>query len=146
MRTTEPAPSGLRFVHPSLDTSGPGGLVCADTGRLELVGGDASVRQSLLLLLSTYPGERVMRPDYGCELLTLAFAQNDETTAGLAIHFVRQAVERFEPRARIVRLSATRPPAEPHVLEVVLEYLVRHSGTPDVLTVSIPLDGSRQEV
>jgi hypothetical protein len=49
------------------------------------LGGPDLIRQSLLLLLSTYPGERVMRPDFGCELLTLAFARNDDTTAGLAI-------------------------------------------------------------
>ena len=39
-----------------------------------------------------------MRPGYGCHLFRLAFAPNDDTTAGLAIHYVRQALERWEPR------------------------------------------------
>ena len=67
-----------------------------------MVEDDASIRQSLLLLLSTSPGERVMRPDYGCSLRRLVFAPNDDTTAGLAIHYVRQAVERWEPRVEIL--------------------------------------------
>src|SRR6476619_6728034 len=98
--------TGLHFVHPDFDAYASVGLIASGTGRLETVNGSELIRQSLLLLLSTYPGERVMRPDYGCELLTLAFARNDDTTAGLAIHYVRQAVERFEPRVRIIRVDA----------------------------------------
>lgn len=144
---------GLRFTHPDFDTGprdrGPGiagvparaGLVCTGTGRLEQVEGADLLRQSLLLLLSTYPGERVMRPDYGCELLTLAFATNDDTTAGLAIHYVRRAVERFEPRVKILAVDATRSADTPYRLDVVLEYQPRLGGPPESLTVGLPLMG-----
>ena len=43
-----------------------------------------SIRQAILLLFSTRPGERVMRPDYGCDIHRLVFSPNDDTTAGLA--------------------------------------------------------------
>ena len=76
------------------------------TGSLSMVDGDAAVRQALLLLLATTPGERLMRPQYGCHLNRLLFAPNDHTTAGLAVHYVRQAVQRWEPRAEIVSLDA----------------------------------------
>ena len=66
-----------------------------------MTSGPDAVRQSILLLLSTRPGERVMRPDNGCDLYRLAFAPSDDMTAGLAIHYVRQAVERWEPCARL---------------------------------------------
>ena len=69
---------------------------------------EASVRQAILLLLSTRPGERVMRPTYGCDLHRLVFSPNDDTTAGLAIHYVRQALERWEPRIEVIRLDAGR--------------------------------------
>ena len=134
--------SGLRFAHPDFDSFGSVGLLVSGTGRLERVTGAELLRQSLLLLLSTFPGERVMRPDYGCELLTLAFARNDDTTAGLAIHYVRQAVERFEPRVRIINVDATRSPEHPHRLDVVLEYQPRFGGPPESLGVGLMLDAA----
>lgn len=137
--------SGLRFSHPDFDAYGPVGLVCSGTGRLERVSGADLLRQSLLVLLTTFPGERVMRPDYGCELLSLAFARNDDTTAGLAIHYVRQAVERFEPRVRILTVDATRSADDPHRLDVTLEYQPRLGGSPETLNVGLMLDPGSEE-
>lgn len=139
--TATTKPRGLLFVHPDFDRGNETGLVCSSSGRLELVDGAALLRQSLLILLSTMPGERVMRPDYGCELLTLAFAPNGDTTAGLAAHFVRQAVERFEPRVRILQIHAGRSPESPHRLDVTLTYQPRLGGQPQDLRVGLPLNG-----
>jgi phage baseplate assembly protein W len=137
-------PTGILFAHPDFD-AGDSGLQCASSGRLELVTGADLVRQSLLMLLSTLPGERVMRPDYGCELLTLAFAQNDDTTAGLAVHYVRRAIERFEPRARILEITTSRRPESPFRLDITAKYVPRFGGEPQTLTVGLPLDGPHQE-
>jgi len=82
----------------------------------------ASVRQSILLLLSTIPGERVMRPDYGCELPPTDFLAERRTTAGFAIHYTRQALERWEPRIEITYLDASRNPDSPGQLDIELEY------------------------
>ena len=130
--------TGWRFGHPDLD-AGPAGLSIDATGRLDRVHDDDAVRQSLLLLLSTRPGERVMRPDYGCALASLLFATNDDTTAGLAIHYVRRAVERFEPRAEIVSVDAGPAPERPDLLDVVLEYRPRAGGPTEQITVTVPL-------
>jgi len=46
-------------------------------------------------------GERVLRPEYGCDLHRLVFSPNDATTAGLAVHYVRAALLRWEPRIEI---------------------------------------------
>ena len=72
-----------------------------------------------------------MRPDYGCALATLIFSSNDDTTAGLAIHYVRRAVERFEPRAVVISVDAGPAPQRPDVLDVVLEYRPRAGGRQD---------------
>lgn len=138
-------PVGLRFVHPDLDEGREAGLLCGADGRPERVTGAALVRQSLLLLLSTLPGERVMRPEYGCELLTLAFSPNDDTTAGLAMHYVREAITRSEPRVRILNVTATRLPEAPNVLQIRLDYQPDW-GFPDSLTVGLPLDAPSVEV
>ena len=87
-------------------------------GRLATVTDAASIRQDLLLLLSTRPGERVNRPTYGCHLFRLAFAPADDTTAGLAIHYVARAVEQWERRITVLSLDASRSPEAPEVLEV----------------------------
>ncbi len=132
----------FRFVHPDLDLAeGPGGLRIGPTGRPELVDGDASVRQAILLLLSIVPGERVMRPDYGCDLDRLTFAPNDETTAGLAIHYVRQALERFEPRVEIVSLDAARAPEDAARLDLRLVYRVRASQREGRFDLPLNLNG-----
>ncbi len=90
-----------------------------------MVEDQASVRQAIFLLLSTRPGERVMRPQYGCELARLQFSPNDQTTAGLAIHYVRQCLVRWEPRIEILFLDAEPNKSDPGRLDILLEYRVR---------------------
>jgi hypothetical protein len=129
-----------RFVHPDFDDSeSEAGLQITPRGSLATVEGTDSVRQSILLLLSTMPGERVMRPEYGCDLHRLVFAPNDDTTAGLVIHYVQRALERWEPRIEIVRLDAGRNAGQPALLDVSLEYRVLATQRVEALTFSLNL-------
>lgn len=122
------------FVHPDFDVEeGQPGLRTSARGGVAMVSGVAAVRQSILILLSTRPGERVMRPRYGCDLYRLVFSINDATTAGLAIHYVRQALLRWEPRIDILELDASPSATEPGRLNVVLEYRVRSLNRVDRL-------------
>lgn len=130
-----------RFAHPDFEMAEHSGLRLAPTGRVEMVEEHASIRQAVLLLLTTTPGERVMRPDYGCELHRLLFASNDDTTAGLAIHYVRRALERWEPRINVLHLDATRSAEEPHRLDISLEYRVRATGRTEQLAYPFSLAG-----
>lgn len=117
---------GWLFLHPDLDVPEDfAGLQIGPGGRVELVEEEAAVRQAILLLLSTAPGERVMRPDFGCSLRKLVFSPNDETTAGLAIHYVRQALNRWEPRVEIVKLDANNSEADGSRLTIELEYRIK---------------------
>ena len=138
----ERAAGGWLFIHPDFDTRGGApGLALSARGGIALVAGDDAVRQAILLLLSTMPGERVMRPDYGCELHRLLFAPNDDTTAGLAIFYVRRAVERWEPRVEVLRVDAGRNPQRPDLLDVILEYRVRATQRRDQLAFALALAG-----
>lgn len=131
-----------QFLHPDLDlVDDRAGLQLAPTGRIALLDSDASIRQAILLLLSTRPGERVMHPDYGCNLHQLVFSPNDDTTAGLAIYYVQQAIERWEPRVQIVHLDAGRNPDNPAQLDIVLEYRLRATPRRETLAVAINLLG-----
>lgn len=102
-----------------------------------------SVRQAILLLLSTTPGERVMRPEYGCDLQRLVFSPNDDTTAGLAMHYVRQAVTRWEPRVEVLRVDAGRRDDNPGRLDIVLEYRLRAVVGTERLVVPLMLTGEQ---
>ena len=135
----------LLFSHPDLDRNDDPGLHVSPTGGLAMVAGDAAVRQAILLLLSTRPGERVMRPLYGCELHRILFWPNDNTTAGLAIHYVRQAVERWEPRVQILRVDADRNAMDATRLDIRLEYRVRATQAVDELNVSMSLTEENED-
>jgi uncharacterized protein len=130
-----------QFLHPDLDDAAVAGLQVSPRGGIALVAEGASVRQAILLLLSTSPGERVMRPDYGCRLRELVFAPNDDTTAGLAMHYVRQAIERWERRVEILQLDARRDPGEPGILEIFLKYRVTATQQSSQLTIPVDLNG-----
>ena len=135
-----------RFVHPDFDpTENAAGLRVSNRGGIDMVDEHASVRQAILLLLSTRPGERVMRPNYGCNLHRLIFAPNDETSAGLAIHYVEQAIQRWETRIKLLRIDATKA-AEvtgSGVLEITFEYKVLSTQRTDRLTYPFDLMGER---
>jgi Bacteriophage baseplate protein W len=131
-----------RFLHPYFDLPGQStGLRIAPSGGIEMIDEEGSVRQAILLLLSTRPGERVMRPDYGCDLHRLVFSPNDDTTAGLAIHYVRQAIERWEQRIEILRLDAGPDELFPERINIVLDYRLRSSQHRDSLPLSVDLSG-----
>jgi phage baseplate assembly protein W len=126
------------------------GLTLKPSGGAAMIEGDGAVRQAIMMLLSTSPGERVMRPDYGCPLNRLVFEPNDATTAGLAIHYVRQALIRWEPRIEILRIDARAAASgdplggdDGHFLSLQLDYRIRASRRLEQITMGVDLGGGR---
>jgi hypothetical protein len=136
---TAPREHALRFVGAGFEPGTHGGPSVTAAGALATVDGDESIRQAILLLLSTTPGERVMRPAYGSRLHRLVFAPNDDTTAGLAIHYVRQALQRWEPRVDVLDVDARADPDRAWRLNIQLRYRVRASLSTGVVAYSIDL-------
>jgi len=131
-----------KFTDPDPEIVGKSaGLSISNRGGIEMIEGKAAVRQAIFTLLATRPGERVMRPNYGCNLHRLVFSPNDDTTAGLAIHYVRQAIERWEPRVEIIRLDSSRSEAIPGLLELYLEYRVRATLQTERIAYAFDLTG-----
>ena len=77
------------------------------SGALATTGPDDSVDSALRMILSTAPGERVMRPLFGCKIWALLFEPINANTLGLMAEAVREAVGRWEPRVVLddVRVS-----------------------------------------
>ena len=92
-------------------------------GGVALVSAEREVEQSIVLILSTVPGERPMRPEFGCALLGSVFAPADATTAGVIREAVSRALERWEPRIAVegIRVATDRAPD----LVVEIDYVVR---------------------
>lgn len=133
-----------RFGFRPLDERGhEAGLSLTAHGGIELLSEAQAVRQAILLLVSTRPGERVMRPEYGCYLFRLAFAPNDDTTAGLAIHYVRAALDRWEPRIVVLRLDAERNDQHKSRLDLHLQYRLRSHSDREQMQLSFDLLGGR---
>jgi phage baseplate assembly protein W len=126
----------------SYDASEAGLSISADGG-IEMIEDEDSVRQAILLLLATVPGERVMRPEYGCDLHRLVFSPNDDTTAGLATRYVQRALARWEPRVQVVRLDSSRVEEDRSRLDLHLEYRVRATRRVERLTFPFSLSGER---
>lgn len=136
--------SAWRFTFRGLEPQGaPAGLTLSPKGGIDLVNETDTVRQALLLLISTRPGERVMRPDYGCYLFRLTFSPNDDTTAGLAIHYVRQALDRWEPRINVLHVDASRTEEHTSRLDINLRYRLRTQTNIEQLTFNLDLRSGR---
>jgi phage baseplate assembly protein W len=104
--------------------------VTADaTGRITMTGADEGVRQSIWSILSTSPGERVMRPDFGCALQDLVFAVNDDSTAEEVASAVREALALWEPRIDVLDVYAAADPTTAEVLLVEINYEVRATNS-----------------
>ena len=133
--------NAFRFTGAGLDAYGPTGLSTTPTGQVAMVDGAGAIRQALMLLLSTVSGDRLMRPDYGSYLHRLLFANNDQTTAGLAIHYVRQAVHRWEPRVSIIDVDADVDPEIDSRLNITLTYRIRATLSTETLVYPLDLEG-----
>jgi len=94
-------------------------------GGIAMASDEASIRQSIWLILSTAPGERVMRPDFGCGIHDLVFAPNTAGTAGQIINEVREALIRWEPRIDVLAVDAIPDENQPNLLLIAISYQVR---------------------
>ena len=84
-----------------------------------------SIKQAIRIILFTAKGERVMRPTFGCDLHQLLFAPNDAGTRGMAEHYVREALQLWEPRIEVLRVKAEAAGAPEEVLRISIDYRVR---------------------
>lgn len=98
-------------------------------GQIALAPGDESIRQAIWIILGTAPGERVMRPDFGCGIHDLVFAVNSAGTAGQAASLVRQALVRWEPRIDVLDVTAAPDAADPTLLLIEIAYQVRTTNS-----------------
>jgi phage baseplate assembly protein W len=100
------------------------------TGTIALVRGERELAESIRLILATSPGERSMRPEFGCAIHDYVFAPADAGTAGQLAYEVRLSLERWEPRIEVVEVSVRFDAVDDGVLYIDIRYLVRGANDP----------------
>ncbi|KAF4410875.1 MULTISPECIES: GPW/gp25 family protein [Streptomyces] len=98
------------------------------SGGIALVSGEREIEEAIQLVLATAPGERPMRPEYGCAIHDLVFAPVNEATAGRIRSEVRSSLDRWEPRIEVDEVSVTS--TEPAVLYIDVRYHIRGTNNP----------------
>jgi phage baseplate assembly protein W len=94
---------------------------------------DEDIRQAILLILQTAPGERVMLPTFGCRINELVFAAGNASSLSLAQLYVREALEQWEPRIQVAGVAASIDAAQPDCMLISVDYVVRDRNRPDNL-------------
>jgi phage baseplate assembly protein W len=100
------------------------------TGSIALVSGEREVIESIQLILATAPGERPMRPEFGCAIHDLAFAPADAATAGQIAYEVRLSLERWEPRIAVSDVVVSFDQADRGTLLIEIRYTIRGDNDP----------------
>lgn len=100
------------------------------TGSLALVGGEREIVESIRLILATAPGERPMRPEFGCAIHDLVFAPADAATAGRIAYEVRLSLERWEPRIALTDVSVGFDEVDRGTLLIDIRYAPRGTNDP----------------
>lgn len=96
-------------------------------GRIALARQERDIEEAVQMILLTPKGQRVMRPDFGCQIHDLTFSPNDATTAGLAAYYVKEALGMWEPRIRIQDVSTSIDPRNASRLLVEIHYEIKAS-------------------
>jgi uncharacterized protein len=100
------------------------------TGGIALATGDRELEESMRLILATAPGERPMRPEFGCAVHDFVFSPADATTAGRISYEVRASLERWEPRVEIAEVEVTVDPVAGATLWIEIRYTRRGTNDP----------------
>lgn len=95
------------------------------SGALAMTSGADDIDASIRVVLLTAPGERVMRPLFGCRVWDLLFEPINANTLGLMADAVQEAIGRWEPRVELEDVDLEPDPSQPGRVLINLVYRVR---------------------
>lgn len=98
-------------------------------GNIALMHGEMDVAKSIFIILSTAPGERVMRPEFGCGVHSLVFSVPGPQLFGLIAYNVTRALGRWEPRIDVTEVTANVDPVAHERIMVNISYTLRANNS-----------------
>jgi phage baseplate assembly protein W len=95
------------------------------TGSIAMSSGADDIDRSIRMILSTAPGERLMRPQFGCRIWELLFEPVNANTLGLMAQAVRDSVRQWEPRAELEDVIVEPDPDDTSHVHIRVAYRLR---------------------
>ena len=105
---------------------------------------EENVEQNILIIMGTAPGERQMRPEFGCRIHDLVFRPNNRMTCALAENFVRTAVSKWEPRVSDVEVAANPDRYEDNTMRIGITYTIQSTNATRNLVFPFYLEGQEE--
>ena len=97
-------------------------------GSIALAQGQMEIEQSIRIILETIPGERVMRPEFGCRVWELMFAPRNAATEAQLIEYVQEALRVWEPRIDVTAVDIARNTSyDDSVILTDIRYVVKNT-------------------
>lgn len=97
-------------------------------GGIALAHGEEDIEQAITIILQTAPGERPMRPEFGCGIHRYVFDVIDAETLGRMELEIGKAIERWEPRVDLMAVNFDTTTAADGRLEISIQYRVRSTN------------------
>lgn len=90
---------------------------------------EKSIEESIRIILNTTPGERLMRPDFGCALNEIVFSPNSSRTIAVAVRYIEEAITKWEPRVILKKVSGEIDTDSEVKININIEYEIRSVNT-----------------
>jgi hypothetical protein len=101
----------------------------ADSGTVVTVSDATDIVQSLQILITTKLNERVMRPDYGCDLTPLLFENITVTLLTGIKDIIKTAILKYEPRINVTDIVFTSDESTEGLLNILIDYVIRKTNS-----------------
>ena len=88
---------------------------------------EENIKESIIIILSTKLGERVMRPDFGCRIHELLFAPNTIDTHNLAIFYVTEALDKWEHRINLSNVTVSS--TSENTINISIDYQIKDTNS-----------------
>lgn len=99
------------------------------TQQVAMVSNEADIHNSLMILLSTLPGERIMQPAFGCDLNDFLFEPVDTTLLTRMKDRITFSINEFEPRIRPLSVSIETYRQQEGMLEIQVHYEIKATNS-----------------
>lgn len=100
------------------------------SGSIAMVRGEDKIEQAIRLILSTYPGERPMRPQWGSTLRDNVFGGTSQENIAAITREVNRSIDFWEPRAAVSEVLVYPDDDTDGLLYIDIRYLVRGTNSP----------------
>lgn len=113
-------------------------------GNIKMEEGVDNIEKSVRMILGTAKGERVMHPEFGCDIHDQVFSSLSPTTLNRIEDGVRSALVQWEPRIDVENVDAAPDPSNPGKVIIEIEYWIESTNSRDNMVYPFYVQEGRQ--